>query len=607
MPAPIRLLVVAGTTSAAAQVGEGLTAETAATAVPTTPAAVADDVSATVDCVLWTTDEGLDELAAVASTGDVPVAVVADLDGPALEAVLATDAADVLTVAVDDLPAETVVDRVRTVVGRCGDAFTDLFWHADDAVFVLDPPADDILRANPAAADVLGYDLDAVSSLAISDVHPDEMERFQGFVDGLDGSDVVETDELTCTTRAGDRIPVEVSATRIWFEGQAAVLAIARDVSERRSRAAVLSALNDAARDLMAAQDPAAAVDVAVTVADTELDLSLAHAHLVAGDDERRLGPVAQTSAMTDAFGALPSFEPGDGVIWEAYADGQPVFMADAAEEAETVSDLPIRAGMVLPLGDHGVLGVADETPGAFDDADRHFASLLANLTTAALDSASREDELRRNEAELEATVDRLDAFASVVAHDLRNPLTVARGNLDADSDAIPDETFDAVSGALDRMETIIDDLLGLARSADPIEGRQACSLQQLAGDAWAGVDTVDATFEVETDAIVHGDRTRVLELLENCVRNAVEHAGDDTHVTVGRTADGFYVADDGPGIPPEDRDAVFEYGHTTATDGTGFGLAIVDAIADAHDWTVTVTESENGGARFEFSGVDVE
>jgi signal transduction histidine kinase len=74
--------------------------------------------------------------------------------------------------------------------------------------------------------------------------------------------------------------------------------------------------------------------------------------------------------------------------------------------------------------------------------------------------------------------------------------------------------------------------------------------------------------------------------------------------VTVGDLADdaGFFVADDGPGIPPDERETVFEAGHSTAPDGTGFGLAIVDGIADAHGWTVRVTDSATGGARFEFS-----
>jgi len=75
--------------------------------------------------------------------------------------------------------------------------------------------------------------------------------------------------------------------------------------------------------------------------------------------------------------------------------------------------------------------------------------------------------------------------------------------------------------------------------------------------------------------------------------------------VTVGAIdGRGFYVADDGPGIPEEDREDVLESGYTTSQDGTGFGLAIVSEIAEAHGWSVEVTESGAGGARFEITGV---
>ncbi|MFC7057835.1 sensor histidine kinase [Halovenus salina] len=75
--------------------------------------------------------------------------------------------------------------------------------------------------------------------------------------------------------------------------------------------------------------------------------------------------------------------------------------------------------------------------------------------------------------------------------------------------------------------------------------------------------------------------------------------------VTIGEMADGFYVADNGPGIPEADREAVFDAGYSTSTAGTGLGLRIVEQITDAHGWTVDVTDSTTGGSRFEISGVD--
>jgi signal transduction histidine kinase len=93
--------------------------------------------------------------------------------------------------------------------------------------------------------------------------------------------------------------------------------------------------------------------------------------------------------------------------------------------------------------------------------------------------------------------------------------------------------------------------------------------------------------------------------LLENLFSNAVEHDDGDVTVTIGDTADGFYVADDGPGIPEERREDVFEAGYSTAEDGTGFGLRIVGQIARAHGWSVRATGSAAGGARFEIGGIE--
>jgi len=75
--------------------------------------------------------------------------------------------------------------------------------------------------------------------------------------------------------------------------------------------------------------------------------------------------------------------------------------------------------------------------------------------------------------------------------------------------------------------------------------------------------------------------------------------------VTVGTIDDGVYVEDDGPGIPEDDREDVFEAGYSTAADGTGFGLSIVKQIAEAHGWAISVTEGAGGGARFEITGLE--
>lgn len=235
-----------------------------------------------------------------------------------------------------------------------------------------------------------------------------------------------------------------------------------------------------------------------------------------------------------------------------------------------------------------------------------------------------------RYRRELERQNERLDAFASLVAHDLRNPLNVATGNIELAEDELtpaapadetesdhtrgadgestePAEALETAVDALDRMEDIIEDVLALARQGQPIDETEAVSLSDLAGASWEMVDSREASIEVTGDLAFQADRDRLRQLLENLFRNTIDHAGTDVGVSVGPldSEKGFFVADDGPGIPEEKRDEVLESGVTTSDSGTGFGLAIVSEIADAHGWSIEVTESEEGGARFEFFPVE--
>ncbi|WP_284013803.1 sensor histidine kinase [Halobaculum litoreum] len=135
----------------------------------------------------------------------------------------------------------------------------------------------------------------------------------------------------------------------------------------------------------------------------------------------------------------------------------------------------------------------------------------------------------------------------------------------------------------------------------DPVTDASPVSIADAAADAWTTVDAPSATLTVAADTVVEADPKRLRALLENLFRNAVEHAGESVAVTVDRVDEsGFAVADDGPGIPPDERDRVLEFGYTGGT-GTGLGLGIVSGIAEAHGWSVTVTDSADGGARFEF------
>jgi PAS domain S-box-containing protein len=209
-----------------------------------------------------------------------------------------------------------------------------------------------------------------------------------------------------------------------------------------------------------------------------------------------------------------------------------------------------------------------------------------------------------KEKQKLERQNERLEEFTSIVSHDLRNPLRVADGRLELVREECESEHIDDVAQALNRMDTLIEDLLTLAREGNQVDETELLGLANVVESSWQTANTEQAVLEIETSQSVEADRTRLQQLFENLYRNAVEHGGDGVTVSVGAMDDGFYVADTGPGIPESEREEVFEAGYSTNEDGTGFGLRIVEQIADAHGWEITVTESEERGARFEITGV---
>jgi len=223
----------------------------------------------------------------------------------------------------------------------------------------------------------------------------------------------------------------------------------------------------------------------------------------------------------------------------------------------------------------------------------------------------------RRREGQLERQVERLEEFASIVSHDLRSPLTVARGRmelLEATHD-LDEEHVDQIEFAHERMTEIIEDSLALARGGHEVTDPDPVDIAAAAETAWQTTDADTARLVIGGEETIEADEARLKRLFENLFRNSVEHGQPDNHdaddtdaestltITVGPlvAGEGFVVEDDGVGIPEDDRESVFEAGETGSGSGSGLGLAIVRRIAQAHGWDVTVAESETGGARFEF------
>ena len=213
--------------------------------------------------------------------------------------------------------------------------------------------------------------------------------------------------------------------------------------------------------------------------------------------------------------------------------------------------------------------------------------------------------ERKRSEQELERQRDRLDEFTGLVSHDLRTPLQAAMGYLELAQADVESEHLDKVATNLERMEALIDDLLTLARQGDKTQDIETVDLATCVEECWERVAGSDASLETSIDQTVQADRRQLQRLLENLFENAVDHGGPEVTVSVGSTPTGFYIADDGDGFDVEARHQAFEAGYTTAAEGTGFGLNIVDQVATTHDWEVDLSDSADGGARVDITVAD--
>ena len=380
------------------------------------------------------------------------------------------------------------------------------------------------------------------------------------------------------------------------------VIGVAVDATERQQHERALAALHDATDEIVDAGSEQEVYEVLAEAGERILGFDLvavdaatdSHLEQVACNfDPEEYPHHERTSLADDTFGV------------RAYRQGETIVVDDIAEYDITPADPAYLSGLTVPIGEYGVFQGISPEAAAFDETDRELAEILVEHARTKLGRLADRRRLTERTATLEHKNERLEQFTSFVSHDLRNPLNVAQLELELAARECDSDHLDSVADSHDRMASLIDDLLVFTRSDRTVESTEPMSLASVAEMSWTSVDTADATLVVETDTWIEADRGRLQQLFENLFRNAVEHAGHDVTITVGGTETGFFVADDGPGIPAEGREQVFESGYSTNQSGTGLGLAIVAEIVDAHGWAVRATESEDGGARIEVTGIE--
>jgi PAS domain S-box-containing protein len=443
----------------------------------------------------------------------------------------------------------------------------------NDGAVILQDGA--IKYANQHVAEVLGCDPDDLVETPLSKVIASEhrheiVDRHQGRTTETT-REPPEIYETVAVTSEGIRVPIEINATEITYDDEPAVLAMVRDITERKEHERELSRQ----QALLEAQQGAVLDGLLVVDENNEmisynerfLELWNVPKDVIEKEDE--------PSALEYATDQLVEPEEFHEKVEYLYEN-----VEETARDEVALTDGRVFDRYTTPLrGDDGTYFGRLWT----------FRDITDRIET---------------QAELERQNERLEEFARIVSHDLRNPLNVAQGRVEIAQEECESEHLEAAVRAHERTFALIDDLLSLAREGEAVAEMEPVVLANIAQESWQNVDTRDGILDSTTGATIRADRSRVGQLLENLFRNAVEHGGEDVTIRIGDLEDGFFVEDDGPGIPPESRDEVFETGYTTSSAGTGYGLSIVEQIIDSHGWTIQLTNGMDGGARFEISDV---
>jgi PAS domain S-box-containing protein len=457
--------------------------------------------------------------------------------------------------------------------------------------------------ANDAVAELFGYTPEELVGESLATVIPDQPEpaHFEAlgrYVETGEKALDWEWIELPARHRDGQEIQVGVSFGEFAMDGEHRFTGVIRDITDRHENERYRRRLYEITTD-------------AELPADEQVREALALGCEYLGVESGFLTRIENgTQHIVEAHGSHEGIQPsGECPLSESYCRktieiDEPLVVRHASEDGWEGDPAYNRFGLETYVGaaltidgeQSGTICFTDRAPRGteFSSLELAFVDLLAGGVRGIL-------ERREHQRELQQQNERLDEFASVVSHDLRNPLTIADGYLEVARETGEDTHFEKVATAHGRMESIIEDVLTLARQGRVVGDTRSVSLASTIETAWNAVETIDAELVADGDlGAIEADESRLESLFENLFRNAIEHGGEDVTVRVGCSEGGFFVADDGPGIPENERESVFEHGHTTSEEGTGFGLSIVATIAEAHGWTISAGESESGGARFE-------
>ncbi len=461
--------------------------------------------------------------------------------------------------------------------------------------------------------DLVGEHLDRLTDFA--EIPDDDVVKIGRAIDEVStGIASRRTLAVPYTTGSGRSRRCEVRIASATVESASLAL-VFRDVTDQHDYERLVHSLHEITRWLLESTDPAEICAVAVHAGSDLLDLPISGVWLL-DDEQGYLDPIAGTAGAHERFGGLPTFYPGEGLVWDVFEAGEATLFDDLQAETGLYNpDTPLESEIIAPIGTHGVLMTGSLEPNRFDETDLQLLTTLTENTSAALDRSERERTLRERTARLERQSERLEAVATVLSEDLKTQLTAVENALTTDDEPADWEfpfAEDDVSVTLDRTERLIDDIREYARNTTSVGSRAPVDLETAIEDAVDQSRLESAAIVVEDGATLRADPDRFRYLLETVFDDAAARSSGDVTIQIGTVgvenrADGprgFYILDDASMNPPTATDGLPDFSIDGSESGDGLGLAVARAIAEAHDWSVSIGVGENGGTRFEVRDV---
>ncbi len=489
-------------------------------------------------------------------------------------------ASDAISAGITDyLQKESSADQYTALASRIDDAveqhharravrtaeqkLSQLSEHTDDVFFMFDADWTELLFVNSAYEEVWGGSITALRENPqsfLERIHHRDREQVRRSMDRVSNGNADEI-EYRILRPDGERRWIRAETRPVFDDADTVsrIVGFARDITDRKRRERELKRAREEYEELINGMNDTA------WVIDTDSTF------------------LAVNDAAVETMG---------------YSREELLSMTPHAIDGDLDDDKITELVQEMPEDEIQVFETVHETKEGERIPVEISSSLVSYQGETAILSIGRDISNRKEREE------RLEQFASIVSHDLRNPLTVAQGRLELAREECESDHLDEISWAHDRMSVLINNLLALASEGEGKRNVEVVDLGDVVQNSWNHVATGEATLADDLDQTIHADRSRLQQLLENLMRNAVEHGGTDVTVAVGGLDDGFYIEDDGSGISESDRENMFKSGYSTAKGGTGLGLSIVKQVVDAHGWDISVTASSDGGTRFEITDV---